>query len=92
MPSSHAANAFGQAFLFSWCVRGTEYYLYTFAGLVALSRVFVGVHYPGDVIAGAALGVLIGLSLAVVFARFESRYCRSREVTNTTPERDDISR
>ncbi|MCP4685758.1 MAG: phosphatase PAP2 family protein, partial [bacterium] len=47
MPSSHAANAFGQAVLFSFYFRKAAPYLLIFASLVALSRVFVGVHYPG---------------------------------------------
>ncbi len=70
MPSAHAANAFGQAVLFSYYFRKVAPYLVIFASLVALSRVFVGVHYPGDVIAGAVLGSIIGLSLAFGHRRF----------------------
>jgi len=33
----------------------------TFAGVVAFSRVSVGVHYPFDILAGAVLGVVIGV-------------------------------
>lgn len=60
MPSSHAANAFGQAALFSFCTRQLRWYLWIFAGMVAISRVFVGVHYPGDILVGAALGIGAG--------------------------------
>ena len=58
MPSTHATNAFGQAILFGLVVRPIRVYLYGLASLVALSRVFVGVHYPGDILAGAIIVVL----------------------------------
>lgn len=39
-------------------------WMYFWAGMVAISRVFVGKHYLGDVIAGALIGVLAGLAIA----------------------------
>jgi membrane-associated phospholipid phosphatase len=59
-PSGHAATAFAGAVVlgFLWR-RGTPYFL-LLATAIAFSRVYVGVHYPGDVIAGAALGVAVG--------------------------------
>jgi len=69
MPSSHAANAFGQAALFGFAFKRVRPYLYSLAFLIAISRVFVGVHYPGDVLAGGLVGISIGLTLAVLFKR-----------------------
>jgi len=60
MPSSHAANAFGQAVLFSAMYRRWAWPLLVFAALVALSRVFVGVHYPFDILVGSILGAVVG--------------------------------
>jgi len=73
MPSSHAANAFGQAALFSLTVRQTHWYLWVIAGLISISRVFVGVHYPFDVLAGSVLGTLIGAGVVFGFELFEKK-------------------
>ena len=58
-PSSHAANAFTAAALIQenqgWGFGGPAYGL---AGLTAYSRVEAGRHYPSDVLAGAAIGIL----------------------------------
>ena len=35
-------------------------YLYAFSFIVVLSRVYVGVHFPGDAIAGIIIGIIIG--------------------------------
>lgn len=79
MPSAHAANAFGQASLFSYRYRQVRWYLYLSASLIAVSRVFVGVHYPGDVLAGAIVGAAVGLSLGAGFGRFEKSLQQRRK-------------
>ena len=64
MPSAHAANAFGQAGLFMLQVRKFAPHLLIFAALVAISRVFVGVHYPFDIVVGATIGVVVGMIMS----------------------------
>ena len=59
MPSSHAANSFGQAALFALLFPRWRCWLLIFAALVAMSRVMVGVHYPFDVLVGAMLGAAV---------------------------------
>ncbi len=73
MPSSHAANSFAQAALFGTLISKTRWYMIMGAGLISISRVFVGVHYPGDVLAGTILGLVIGLLVAGLFSRFEKK-------------------
>jgi undecaprenyl-diphosphatase len=74
MPSVHATNAFGQALLFAVAEPKSRWYLLIFAFVVALSRVFVGVHYPGDILVGSALGAGIGFAGAKAFGFFKMRF------------------
>jgi undecaprenyl-diphosphatase len=56
-PSNHAANMFAAATFFSFTVPIVGLIGTLAAFLVAYSRVYVGVHYPLDVLAGAVLGI-----------------------------------
>ncbi|OGU55821.1 MAG: hypothetical protein A2X64_11295 [Ignavibacteria bacterium GWF2_33_9] len=60
-PSLHAANNFAMAVILSYFFRKNSWIFFSLASLVALSRVFVGVHFPVDIIAGAILGSLISI-------------------------------
>jgi len=59
-PSGHAAGAFAFAFFFLVLHRPSGLVATIFAILIAASRVALGVHYPTDVIAGAAMGAVLG--------------------------------
>lgn len=60
--SSHAANVFGLACLSSLLYRKRWFTvsIYTWATLVSYSRIYVGKHFPLDVLCGALLGMLAG--------------------------------
>jgi undecaprenyl-diphosphatase len=62
-PSSHAAIAFGIAFGLWFWNRAWGVRALILASLMGLGRVFVGVHYPSDVLGGALLGFLAAVLL-----------------------------
>ena len=66
-PSSHVVNNFAGAVLISHFYPKLKYLIYSTAFLVAISRVFVGVHYPFDTLGGIAIGIIIGSILVYVF-------------------------
>ncbi len=74
MPSAHAANAFGQAVFFSYYYKNAKLYLFTYATLIALSRVFVGVHYLSDIIAGALVGTIAAFIIIYFMNKFKTNY------------------
>jgi undecaprenyl-diphosphatase len=68
-PSSHAANLFGQAVFFGLLFKKYLPYTLGFAFLIGVSRIFVGVHYPVDVLGGLILGSLEGWLAAWILWR-----------------------
>ncbi len=63
-PSGHAATAFAGAVSLTYLWRRGAPLFFLLAAAIAFSRVYVGVHYPGDMLAGAALGTVVGLAWA----------------------------
>ena len=75
MPSSHASNAF--AFMIPFVIflkTRVRYFLFIIALIVIFSRIYVGVHYPSDVIAGSLLGVLSALSVIGLYIWAHARF------------------
>ena len=62
-PSGHAATSFAAATILSFAFPKAAPAFLVLAGAVAYSRVYVGVHYPLDVSAGAALGAAVAIAL-----------------------------
>ncbi len=71
-PSSHAVNMFAAAVVFSYGYRRWAWAFYSLAGIIAFSRVYVGVHYPSDAVGGAVIGFLIG-QMIIFLVRYIER-------------------
>ena len=68
-PSSHAANSFALFTFTALLVRNWGYTLsmLLWASVFSYSRIYLGVHYPGDIVCGALLGVFVGLVFYLVY-------------------------
>lgn len=75
--SSHAANTFAAATLVSLIIRRRylTLTLFIWASLCSYSRIYLGVHYPGDVLCGAILGAIIGYLVYCLLGYCTYRFC-----------------
>ena len=75
--SSHAANTFGVASFLTPVLRKFRPWaailLFFWAFLSSYSRIYIGYHYPGDIIAGALLGAAVGLTGWKLFQATQKR-------------------
>lgn len=90
-PSSHAANSFGFAMFSALLFRYRWYSIVVFvwATLCAYTRLYLGVHYPLDIITGVCIGMLFGALCYYVYCRFgnNKKYQISEHATLPTETR-----
>ena len=69
--SAHAANTFSIAVFFSLLVRSRVFTIFIMAWslLNAWTRLYLGVHYPSDVIVGLAYGAFVGITVYLIFLK-----------------------
>lgn len=83
-PSCHASNTFGLATLM-WLFfrhKATTFLMFFWALATCYSRVYLGVHYPGDVFVGAVIGFVCGCLVYKLYALFLNTYIKeSRPLT-----------
>jgi membrane-associated phospholipid phosphatase len=77
-PSGHASAAFGGAFIVAKYIPWLRPIVYPIAALVAYSRIYLGAHYPFDVLTGSVIGV----TLAALTDRLARRYWLKDEKSN----------
>lgn len=72
-PSGHATMAFAAAFIFSQKHKKWAWVYYLLAVIVAFSRIYLGNHYPSDVLAGMLVGTLIGYCSIKIVKKAENK-------------------
>jgi len=92
MPSDHAVSSFAVAIAVWFFVsrRWGPYFLGV-AAVIAISRVYVGVHYPADVTAGALLAAVAGLGVWAIVLAVEERVLPARQPAPEDDQLDDES-
>jgi undecaprenyl-diphosphatase len=78
--SSHAANAFSFAtVLYLLLPQYSRYtrWLFAWAALISYSRIYVGAHYPLDLLAGAGVGTAAGVLCAIVYRFIQKKLLRT---------------
>jgi undecaprenyl-diphosphatase len=82
-PSDHASAAFGIAVAILLIAGRVGWLFLAAATVIALGRLFIGAHYPGDVLAGAAIGTAVALLVATL-----GRFAIERAVVLVEPVSD----
>ncbi len=79
--SSHAANTFGFALLSSLIFRRKSYIISTFswAAIIAYSRIYLGVHYPFDILGGIIVGVSAAIFLFLLLKKYRPNVLNSEK-------------
>lgn len=72
-PSNHALNNFAAATFFYRLFPSYKWVLFITATLVSISRIYLGLHYPSDVLAGAVIGSAIGYLFSIAALKIENQ-------------------
>ncbi len=85
-PSNHAFNNFAAATFYCRLFPKLKWILFITASLIAISRVYLGLHYPSDILGGALLGIVFGYLFTEIVIRLNKR-CNG-DKTHQTLESD----
>jgi len=77
-PSGHSCSSFAFAATLAFMKRKSAWIAAVFAALIAFSRLYLQVHFPGDVLAGAVLGCFCGFLAKRLLALLEKRWTEKK--------------
>ena len=73
-PSAHAMNIFAQATLFAFLFPAKSVFFFGFALIIGISRIYLGFHFPLDVVGGALIGSAIAGGVYGMYVFLKKRY------------------
>ncbi|WP_127846391.1 phosphatase PAP2 family protein [Psychroflexus aestuariivivens] len=79
--SGHASTSFGATVFIYLCLKSRFKHLgwiFIWPILFSLSRIFVGVHYPSDIIVGAFVGTILAIIMSKVYFKFQPKFNSNR--------------
>lgn len=78
--SSHASNTFSIAIFLTLLIRKTNIsvLLFIYAVICSYSRIYLGVHYPTDILTGAVYGMFVGILLYIIYIYIVNRITPNR--------------
>lgn len=86
-PSNHALNNFAAAVFLLRLFPAYKWIFLIVATLVSISRIYLGVHYPSDVIGGALIGVAFGYVFSIIALRIDTHF----ELIKSNPKKGETS-
>ncbi len=85
-PSNHALNNFAAAVFFYRLYPNLKYPLFITASLIAISRIYLGLHYPSDILGGAIIGSAFGYLFASIVLFADEKIKLKNEIKSKLPK------
>jgi undecaprenyl-diphosphatase len=81
-PSNHSFNNFAAATFYYKLYPDLKWVLFITASLIAISRVYLGLHYPSDILGGAVLGCLFGYAFSIIAIKINTKLSTEKNTEN----------